>query len=123
MQVLALKSLRLNPDSTEDAIHAFLQVRRGLKATDLEQQNPESHGYELQSSGVTNMLETLRDEFTDGHMKNEKAEMNARHALWLPRTVLGWGASCSPTRVGRRRGFSLVWDDSVLSVGRKKKKT
>jgi len=106
VQVLALKSLRLNPDSTEDAKHAFLQVPRGLKATDLEQQNPESHGYELQPSGVTNMLEKIRDEFTDVHMKKEKAE--EKFANLLPPTFDGLRRGSMGTLAGVNRGHHHI---------------
>jgi len=77
MQVSALNSLALIPDSVKRTIDAFLQAD---PAESLGVTAPEAHGYEFQSQGVIEMLEKLLDKFITERTDLEKKEMNSKHA-------------------------------------------
>merc|ERR1719240_782737 len=63
------------PKESKKTVAAFLAT-----TDDADDFTPEAHGYEFQSGGVIEMLEKLKDKFTDERTDLEKQEMNARHA-------------------------------------------
>jgi prefoldin subunit 5 len=78
VQVTALKSLSLIPDSAKKILDTFLQTEElddGLAVS-----APEANAYEFQSSGVIEMLEKLLDKFIDERTTLQKEEMNSKHA-------------------------------------------
>merc|ERR1719399_79505 len=79
VQVSALKSLSLIPDSAKKTIDSFLQ-QSGEDVEGLAVSAPEANAYEFQSSGVVEMLEKLLDKFIDERTTLEKEEMNSKHA-------------------------------------------
>jgi len=79
VQVSALKSLNLIPDSAKKAIDVFLQGEESSEG--LAVSAPEANAYEFQSSGVVEMLEKLLDKFIDEKTTLEKEEMNSKHAF------------------------------------------
>merc|ERR1719240_981510 len=63
------------PKESKKTVAAFLAT-----TDDADDFTPEAHGYEFQSGGVIEMLDNLKDKFTDERTDLEKQERNARHA-------------------------------------------
>merc|ERR1719158_2626526 len=80
VQVSALKSLNLIPDSAKKALDVFLQQGEEEDVEGLAVSAPEANAYEFQSHGVVEMLEKLLDKFIDERSTLEKEEMNSKHA-------------------------------------------
>jgi len=72
--VVALLSLEKIPEASKRAVEAFLA--RG-------EESPEAYGYEFQSHSIIDMLEKLRDKFTEERSQLEKDELNERHSYDL----------------------------------------
>jgi len=77
VQVAALQTMSLIPDSAKRIIDAFLQQdpQEGLAVS-----APEANAYEFQSNGVIDMLEKLLDKFVDERTTLEKEEVNSVQA-------------------------------------------
>jgi len=79
VQVSALKSLNLIPETAKKAIDLFLQ--QADETEGLAVSAPEANAYEFQSHGVVEMLEKLLDKFIDERDTLQKEEMNSKHAF------------------------------------------
>ena len=55
-----------------EALSAFLQ---NAQPEEIAYEAPEAHGYEFQSGGVIDMLEKLKDQFSQKKYELEKEEM------------------------------------------------
>jgi len=81
-----VKGSELIPEKSKKAIDAFLAEDPdiGLSLTvdsqRLEVAAPEANAYEFQSQGIIDMLEKLKDKFTDERTALEKEEASAKHA-------------------------------------------
>mmetsp|Transcript_96054 Transcript_96054/g.200663 ORF Transcript_96054/g.200663 Transcript_96054/m.200663 type:complete len:683 (-) Transcript_96054:61-2109(-) len=80
-------ALKLVPYTTKQALTAFLQQSQPsveeMPDDDLFKKNKEAYGYEFQSGGVIEMLEKLKDQFSQKKYDLEKEEMNSKHAFEL----------------------------------------
>merc|ERR1719506_3464958 len=74
--LLQVHSLKLLPTSSKAALSAFLQ-----QAPELGVSAPEANAYEFQSGGVVDMLEKLKDQFSEKKTDLEKEELGAQQAF------------------------------------------
>merc|ERR1719377_392519 len=79
MFVQKVTALKHVPGSARKALVAFLQ-QPGGDPDPMSVSAPEANAYEFQSSGVVDMLEKLKDKFSDERTALEKEEMEKKHA-------------------------------------------
>jgi len=75
--LMQVKQKSLIPASAKKVIDTFLQSGENP----LDVTAPEANAYEFQSGGVINMLENLKDKFTDERVTLEKEESKSKHAF------------------------------------------
>jgi hypothetical protein len=78
VQLKVVSNLSKTPKQAQRALSAFLQM--GEDPEGLSVTAPEASGYEFQSDGIVDMLEKLKDKFSDELNKCEKEEMEKKHA-------------------------------------------
>jgi len=82
--LLQVTSLNLVPYASKKALAAFLQQGQPgveeMPDDNLFNKAPQAHGYEFQSGGVIDMLEKLKDQFSQKKYELEKEEMGTAHA-------------------------------------------
>jgi chromosome segregation ATPase len=81
--LLQVAKLPLLPASSKRALSAFLQQPSVEEMPDerLLRSSPEAYGYEFQSSGVIDMLEKLKDQFSTKKYELDMEEKNRQHAF------------------------------------------
>merc|ERR1740138_1006847 len=81
--LLQVERSRLIPESSKRALSAFLQQPSVEEMPDerLLRSSPEAYGYEFQSSGVIDMLEKLKDQFSTKKYELDMEEKNRQHAF------------------------------------------
>jgi hypothetical protein len=79
MFVQKVSALKHVPVSARKALVAFLQ-QPGGDPDPMSVSAPEANAYEFQSGGVVDMLEKLKDKFSDERTTLEKEEMEKKHA-------------------------------------------
>jgi len=79
--LLQVAMLQRVPESAKRTIANFLETDAEVIQDPLSVSAPQANGYEFQSGGVVEMLENLKDKFSDERNQLEKDELNGKHAF------------------------------------------